>query len=50
MDLSFDGRSTDAELAAVPLSDAPPVVTHIAWPAHSRSLALAALIRAATRP
>ena len=38
-----------AEHAAVPLSDAPPVVTHIAWPAHSRSLALAGLIRTATR-
>ncbi|RKN09410.1 LysR family transcriptional regulator [Streptomyces radicis] len=37
-----------AEHAAVPLTDAPPVVTHIAWPAHSRSLALAALIRTAT--
>ncbi|MFJ8282960.1 LysR family transcriptional regulator [Streptomyces griseoviridis] len=38
-----------AEHTAVPLSDAPPVVTHIAWPAHSRSRALAALIRTATR-
>jgi len=38
-----------AEHAAVPLSDAPPVVTHIAWPAHSRSLALAGLVRTATR-
>ncbi|MEU5094978.1 LysR family transcriptional regulator [Streptomyces sp. NPDC020996] len=38
-----------AEHTAVPLTDAPPVVTHIAWPAHSRSLALAALIRTATR-
>jgi len=37
------------EHAAVPLSDAPPVVTHIAWPPHSRSLALAGLIRTATR-
>ena len=35
--------------AAVPLTDAPPVVTHIAWPAHSRSLPLASLIRTATR-
>ena len=35
--------------AAVPLTDAPPVVTHIAWPAHSRSLPLATLIRTATR-
>ncbi|OXS35634.1 LysR family transcriptional regulator [Streptomyces sp. XY006] len=38
-----------AEHTAVPLTDAPPVVTHIAWPAHSRSLPLAALIRTATR-
>ncbi|MCD7438240.1 LysR family transcriptional regulator [Streptomyces lincolnensis] len=38
-----------SEHTAVPLSDAPPVVTHIAWPAHSRSLALAGLIRTATR-
>ena len=37
------------EHTAVPLTDAPPVVTHIAWPPHSRSLALAALIRTATR-
>ncbi|MFJ5637440.1 LysR family transcriptional regulator [Streptomyces goshikiensis] len=34
---------------AVPLTDAPPVTTHIAWPPHSRSRALAALIRTATR-
>jgi DNA-binding transcriptional LysR family regulator len=38
-----------AEHTAVPLTDAPAVVTHIAWPAHSRSLALASLIRTATR-
>ncbi|MBN0044740.1 LysR family transcriptional regulator [Streptomyces actuosus] len=38
-----------AEHAAVPLTDASPVVTHIAWPPHSRSLALAGLIRTATR-
>ncbi|MZE80756.1 LysR family transcriptional regulator, partial [Streptomyces sp. SID5475] len=38
-----------AEHAAVPVVDAPPVVTHIAWPAHSRSLALAGLVRMATR-
>ncbi|WSB81551.1 LysR family transcriptional regulator [Streptomyces sp. NBC_01775] len=38
-----------AEHTAVPLADAPPVVTHIAWPPHSRSLALAGLIRTATR-
>ncbi|MGW2609867.1 LysR family transcriptional regulator [Streptomyces mirabilis] len=37
------------EHTAVPLTDAPPVVTHIAWPAHSRSLALAGLIRMATQ-
>jgi hypothetical protein len=37
-----------AEHVAVPVSDAPPVVTHIAWPAHSPSLALAGLIRTAT--
>ncbi len=38
-----------AEHTAVPLTDAPPIVTHIAWPPHSRSLTLAALIRTATR-
>ncbi|GAA2975424.1 MULTISPECIES: LysR family transcriptional regulator [Streptomyces] len=38
-----------AEHTAVPLTDAPPVVTHIAWPAHSRSVALAGLIRTAAR-
>ncbi|MEU1535867.1 LysR family transcriptional regulator [Streptomyces fagopyri] len=38
-----------AEHTAVPLTDAPPVVTHIAWPPHSRSLAVAGLIRTATR-
>ncbi|WP_405817446.1 LysR family transcriptional regulator [Streptomyces sp. NBC_01390] len=37
------------EHAAVPLTDAPPVVTHIVWPAHSRSLSLAGLIRTAAR-
>jgi DNA-binding transcriptional LysR family regulator len=37
------------EHAAVPLTDAAPVVTHLAWPAHSRSLALAGLVRTATR-
>ena len=36
-------------LAAVPLLDAPAVTTVIAWPPHSRSLALAGLVRAATR-
>ncbi|MFE0602036.1 LysR family transcriptional regulator [Streptomyces sp. NPDC058892] len=38
-----------AEHAAVPLADAPSVVTHIAWPAHSRSLTLAGLVRTAAR-
>ncbi|MFD8813543.1 LysR family transcriptional regulator [Streptomyces sp. NPDC059627] len=38
-----------ADHTAVPVTDAPPVVTHIAWPAHSRSLALAGLIRTAGR-
>ncbi|MEN2416959.1 LysR family transcriptional regulator [Streptomyces rimosus] len=38
-----------AEHTAVPLTDAPPVVTHIAWPPHSRSLTLAGLIRTATQ-
>ncbi|MGK5554656.1 LysR family transcriptional regulator [Actinomadura kijaniata] len=37
------------ELAAVPVLDAPPVTTVIAWPSHSRSLPLAALIRTALR-
>lgn len=36
-----------AEHRAVPLLDAPVVGTHIAWPAHSSSLALAQLVRAA---
>ncbi|ROR46147.1 LysR family transcriptional regulator [Kitasatospora cineracea] len=38
-----------AEHAGVPLIDAPPIVTHIAWPPHSRSPALAALVRTAVR-
>ncbi|MFF4185291.1 LysR family transcriptional regulator [Streptomyces sp. NPDC001691] len=38
-----------AQHAAVPLADAPPVVTHIVWPAHSRSLTLAGLVRTAVR-
>ncbi|MFF2183868.1 LysR family transcriptional regulator [Streptomyces sp. NPDC058155] len=38
-----------SEHTAVPVTDAPPVVTHIAWPAHSRSLTLAGLVRTATR-
>ncbi len=37
------------EHAAIPLSDAPPVTTHIVWPAHSRSRVLAGLIRTASR-
>ena len=36
-------------VATVPLLDAPPVTTVIAWPPHSRSLALAGLVMAATR-
>ncbi|MGQ4489276.1 LysR family transcriptional regulator [Streptomyces sp. 372A] len=35
-------------LAAVPVSDAPRVTTVIAWPPHSRSTAVAGLVRAAT--
>jgi DNA-binding transcriptional LysR family regulator len=38
-----------AEHTAVPLTDAPPIVTHIAWPTHSHSLALAGLIRTAAQ-
>ncbi|MFI1917978.1 LysR family transcriptional regulator [Nocardia sp. NPDC020380] len=37
------------DLVAVPVVDAPTVTTVIAWPPHSRSRALAGLIRAATR-
>ncbi|WP_410587076.1 LysR family transcriptional regulator [Amycolatopsis sp. lyj-23] len=37
------------EHAAVPLTDAPPVTTHIVWPAHSRSRTLAGLVRSASR-
>ncbi len=37
------------DLAAVPVSDAPMVTTLIAWPPHSRSRAVAGLVRAATR-
>ena len=37
------------DLVAVPLLDAPQVTTVIAWPPHSRSRALAGLVRAATR-
>jgi DNA-binding transcriptional LysR family regulator len=36
------------DLAAVPVLDAPPVTTVIAWPPHSRSRALADLVRVAT--
>ena len=37
------------DLATVPVPDAPPVTTVIAWPPHSRSRALAGLVRTATR-
>ena len=37
------------DLAAVPVLDAPMVTTVIAWPPHSRSRAVAGLVRAATR-
>ncbi|MEU1363466.1 hypothetical protein ABZ356_26895 [Micromonospora zamorensis] len=39
-----------AALAALPVMDAPNVTMVIAWPPHSRSLALAGLIRTAARP
>ncbi|MFJ7592665.1 LysR family transcriptional regulator [Streptomyces sp. NPDC097617] len=38
-----------AEHTAVPLTDARPIGTHIVWPPHSRSLALAGLIRTAVQ-
>jgi LysR family transcriptional regulator, benzoate and cis,cis-muconate-responsive activator of ben and cat genes len=38
-----------SDLVAVPVPDALPVTTVIAWPPHSRSLAVAGLVRAATR-
>lgn len=38
-----------ADLAAVPVLDAPAVTTVIAWPPHSRSRAVADLVRTATR-
>ena len=38
------------DLAAVPVVDAPMVTTVIAWPPHSRSRAVAGLVRAATPP
>ena len=37
------------DLVVVPVPDAPPVTTVIAWPPHSRSRSLAALVRVATR-
>ncbi|QLQ36840.1 LysR family transcriptional regulator [Micromonospora robiginosa] len=37
------------DLTAVPVPDAPAVTTVIAWPPHSRSRSLAALVRTATR-
>ena len=37
------------DLATVPIVDAAPVTTVIAWPPHSRSRAVAGLVRAATR-
>lgn len=37
------------DLAAVPVLDAPTVTTIIAWPPHSRSRAVAGLVRTATR-
>ncbi|MEU4690962.1 LysR family transcriptional regulator [Actinoplanes sp. NPDC023714] len=37
------------DVVAVPLLDAPRVTTVIAWPSHSRSRAVAGLVRAATR-
>jgi DNA-binding transcriptional LysR family regulator len=36
-----------ADLAAMPVPDAPPVTTVLAWPPHSRSRALALLVRTA---
>jgi DNA-binding transcriptional LysR family regulator len=36
-------------LAVVPLSDAPPVTTVIAWPPHSTSVGVAGLVRTASR-
>lgn len=43
------GAHLSEDLAAVPLLDAPTVTTVIAWPPHSRSRALADLVRTATR-
>jgi DNA-binding transcriptional LysR family regulator len=43
------GRTVLREgVVAVPVLDAPPVTTVIAWPPHSRSAAVAGLVRAAT--
>jgi hypothetical protein len=39
----------NADLAAVPVVDAPTVTTVIAWPPHSRSGAVAGLVQAALR-
>ncbi|HWU12079.1 MAG TPA: LysR family transcriptional regulator [Streptomyces sp.] len=38
-----------SDLTSVPVLDAPPVTTVIAWPSHSRSRAVAGLVRTATR-
>ncbi|GAB2951932.1 LysR family transcriptional regulator [Streptomyces pseudoechinosporeus] len=43
------GAQLRDDLAAVPVLNAPPVTTVIAWPPHSRSRAVAGLVRAATR-
>jgi DNA-binding transcriptional LysR family regulator len=45
---SCQGQLHD-DLRAVPIVDAPTVTTVIAWPPHSRSIAVAALIRTALR-
>jgi DNA-binding transcriptional LysR family regulator len=43
------GTHLRRDLAAVPVLDAPAVTTLIAWPPHSRSQAVAGLVRAASR-
>ncbi|GAA3562576.1 LysR family transcriptional regulator [Microlunatus spumicola] len=43
------GVHLNESLAAVPVLDAPEVTTLIAWPPHSRSRAVAGLVRTATR-
>ncbi|MFE7778756.1 LysR family transcriptional regulator [Streptomyces sp. NPDC057445] len=43
------GTDLRRDLAAVPVLDAPPVTTVIAWPSHSRLRSVADLIRIATR-